>query len=153
MRNEDSALPVLNIGAKILIVDDEKSICQSIMRLLAFEQYECSAVNSGADALKKISGNSFDLLISDVMMPDISGIKLLLAAKEKCPDMAVVMMSGMDNQDVFIRCLQAGAYGYLIKPFSDSQLLINIINALERKKLVDENKRLKDKCGESEAHK
>ena len=149
MDEQNKILPIQNIGAKILIVDDDESYCKSIKRCLSFEKYYCMTANSGKDALKLIEENEFDLLISDVMMPDISGIKLLLEVKERWPDLAVVMISGMDNRDIFIRCLQAGAYGYLIKPFSENQLLINIINALERQRLVSENKRLKRKIEKS----
>ncbi|MCK5324236.1 MAG: response regulator [Desulfobulbaceae bacterium] len=145
MDEQNKILPIQNIGAKILIVDDDESYCKSIKRSLVFEKYDCVTTKSAKNALKLIEENEFDLLISDVMMPDISGIKLLLEVKERWPDLAVVMISGMDNRDIFIRCLQAGAYGYLIKPFSESQLLINIINALERQRLVSENKRLKKK--------
>ena len=149
MSEQSKVLPVQNIGAKILIVDDDEPYCKSIKRCLAFEKYDCVTTNSAKDALKLIEENEFDLLISDVMMPDISGIQLLLQVKAKHPDLAVVMISGMDNKDIFIRCLQAGAYGYLIKPFSESQLLINIINALERQRLVFENKKLKRKIHEN----
>ena len=145
MINKESTLPVQNLGASILVVDDEPSYCKAIVRCLAMEGYNCKTTVSVEYAITLLEETEFDLLISDIMMPETSGVNLLIEVKEKWPDIAVVMMSGLDNREIFLRCLQVGAYGYLTKPFSDTQLLINVISALERRRLDREVKKLQEK--------
>ena len=139
MHEDMEILPVQNLGARILIVDDDESYTSAVKRCLSMEGYECFTANQGQEALDLLEENSYELLISDVLMPGVSGVNLLAHVKEKWPFLPVVMMSGLDNREIFVKCLQLGAYGYITKPFSENQLLINVINALERGRMDLEN--------------
>ena len=129
--------------AKVLIVDDDLSMCQSISRILTIEGYECGSVDGALEAIKELKSGNYDLVISDVLMPGVSGNVLLSEVSEKFSDLAVVMMSAQDNKETFVRCLMQKGYGYLIKPFSENQLLICIKNALLVRDLLLENRKLK----------
>ncbi len=119
---------------KILIVDDEYYVSKTIDRWLSAEGYECVTANSVDQALEKLEENPFALLISDIMMPVKNGIELLQIVREKYPDLAALMATAVDNRDTAITALNLGAYGYMIKPFDRNEFIINVANALDRRR-------------------
>ncbi len=120
---------------KILIVDDEENVRLLISRIVAGEGY-VHAMAAGADeALAKLAESEYSLLISDINMPGQDGISLLREVKEKYPDLAVIMVTAVDNRLTAKETLAMGAYGYVIKPFERNALIINIVNALRRREL------------------
>lgn len=121
---------------KALVVDDESFICTTICRFLSAEGFEAEPANSAEEALEILENKSFQLMVSDIMMPGKSGIELLGIVKRLYPDMAVIMATGVDSRQTAIQALELGAYGYLIKPFAKNELVINVINALERRRLT-----------------
>ncbi len=121
---------------RILIVDDEPHICELIARNLVTEGYEYAEVASGEAALKKLVAGSFHLIISDILMPGMSGIDLLKIAKSRLPDVAFIMVTAVDDKAMATRALELGAYGYITKPFTKNEVLINVQNALERRRLT-----------------
>jgi signal transduction histidine kinase len=123
-------------GATILIVDDEHAVCELLYHWLASEGYECVTASSAEMALKLLEDNQFHLVLSDIMMPGISGLDLLATVKSKHPDVAVIMATAIDDRKTAIMTLQLGAYGFVIKPFDKNEILINVVNALERRRLV-----------------
>ena len=122
--------------ARILIVDDEPHVRKVISRSLTKLGYECAMADSGEEALDVLSEREFDLLISDIMMPGMSGLDLLQVVRQQFPDMAVIMVTAVDERATAIRSLELGAYGYMIKPFDNNELVISVVNALERRRLT-----------------
>ena len=127
--------------AKILIVDDEPYVCSLLARWLAVEQYECHTADSAGEALELLDQGGFSLVVSDIMMPGTSGMELLAAMKERHPDVAGIMVTGVDDRKTAIRALELGAYGYVTKPFDQNEVVINVVNALERRRLLLESQR------------
>ncbi len=123
-------------GARILIVDDEESIRNLLARYLTTERYTCSTAGSGAEAQELLEEEEFHLVLSDINMPGMSGIDLLAVIRAMRPDTAVMMVTAVDDREMATRALELGAYGYLIKPFSMNDVLNNVANALERRRLT-----------------
>jgi putative two-component system response regulator len=119
----------------ILVVDDEEYICRMVGRLLQAKGYSSSKAYSATEALEILASGNFELLISDIMMPGMSGMELLAEVKKQYPDLAVIMLTAVDDQETAIDALELGAYGYVIKPFHSNELLINVANALRRRQL------------------
>lgn len=121
--------------ANILVVDDEKAMRSLVGRILEREGYIYNTAFDVDDATAKLEGEDFELLISDINMPGKTGIDLLKIAAEKYPDMAVMMVTAIDDRGTAIQALQMGAYGYVVKPFEVNEFVINIANALRRREL------------------
>ncbi len=126
---------------KILIVDDESIIRDTFSRLLGYAGYECTVAENGLAALELLEQSTYSLILSDINMPAMNGIELLRNVIHKYRDLAVLMISGVDDRDVAISCLEIGAYGYIIKPVQMNELVINVANALHRRNLEIENRR------------
>ena len=120
----------------ILIVDDEPSICELLYHWLTSEGHECVMASSAEMALELLTTDKFDLVLSDIMMPGMSGVDLLGVVRSKHPGVAVIMATAVDDRKTAIMTLQLGAYGFVIKPFDKNEILINVANALERRRLV-----------------
>ena len=126
---------------RILVVDDEEPIRDIMTIMLDSAGYSCKQAPSGAEALSLLeSGEEFALMLSDLMMPDLDGIGLLERAKEKFPDMPVVMVTAMHDVSVALAAIRNGAYDYLLKPFEREQLLATTRRALENRRLKLENR-------------
>lgn len=120
---------------KILIVDDEENVRILVGRIVAGEGYPFDTAASADEALTKLAEEEYSLLISDINMPGHDGIYLLQTAKQSHPDLAVIMVTAVDNRLTAKETLDLGAYGYVIKPFERNALIINIFNALRRRDL------------------
>ncbi len=122
-------------AGEILVVDDEETVRRLLARCLEAEGYECSVAGSGDEALKHMEAREFHLVLSDIMMPGMSGIALLELIGKLHPDTAVLMVTAVDDRSTATRALELGAYGHLLKPFSMREVVINVENALERRRL------------------
>ncbi|QDU61188.1 Cyclic di-GMP phosphodiesterase response regulator RpfG [Planctomycetes bacterium Pan216] len=120
----------------LLIVDDEPLIGRLIARWLSKEGYACHVSGSVGDAKELLTSKPISLVICDVFLRDGDGFELLSEARCKDPLAAVILVTGLDDREVGIRALREGAYGYLAKPLSQNEVLINATNALERRRLV-----------------
>lgn len=120
---------------KILIVDDEENVRLLVGRIVAGEGYAHEMAASAEAALARLAVDEYSLLISDINMPGQDGIALLRTVREKYPDLAVIMVTAVDNRLTAKETLAMGAYGYVIKPFERNALIINIVNALRRRDL------------------
>ncbi len=120
---------------RILIVDDEPYICQLLARYLAADGYQCVTASNGEAALRLLESDRFELVITDIMMPGMSGMDLLNIVRTLYPDMAVIMVTGVNDKEAGVLAVELGAYGYIIKPFERNEILINAANALERRRL------------------
>ena len=125
---------------RILIVDDLASIRKIVYRKLVSEGYECKEVPDGDTALEAISEYEYDLVLLDVSMPGKSGIEVLNEIISRCPDTSVIMVTSRDDADTVIETMKMGAYDYIIKPVNLNELPIRVRKALDRRKLVLENK-------------
>jgi putative two-component system response regulator len=130
---------------RILVVDDEPSICHLVSRLLEKQGYACDTCESASEAIKKIGSGAYELVVSDIMMPGMTGIDLLSKIKKTHPDMAFIMLTGVDDHETAVRTLDLGAFGYVIKPFEANELIINVANSLRRRELEMERNRYEDR--------
>jgi putative nucleotidyltransferase with HDIG domain len=126
---------------RILVVDDEDPIREVVCSMLGSANFVCSQACSGKEALALLqSGEEFELMLSDMMMPVMDGEALLAATKERFPDMPVVMVTAMHDISVALNAIRNGAYDYLLKPFDREQLLATVRRALENRRLKLENR-------------
>jgi cyclic di-GMP phosphodiesterase len=122
---------------RVLVVDDEPYIRELIQRSLELEGYECDAAVHAEAALAALEAHDgYQLLVSDIQMPGMSGMELLALVRQRYPDLAVLMVTGVDDRKVGIQALRLGAFGYLIKPFDLNELALNAANALQRRQLA-----------------
>jgi putative two-component system response regulator len=133
-------VPPVASEERILIVDDEDQIRALLVRLLQSHGHECGAASSAAEARRLLASESFALVLSDVNMPDESGLDFAQEVLGDYPDTAVVMVTGADDRRCVETALASGAYGYLLKPFKPNELVINVANALRRRALEIENR-------------
>ena len=120
---------------RILIVDDEVEITEILADLLS-EDYDCMRAASAEDALVRLQESEFQLVISDITMPGMSGLDMIPHVKERSPDTVVVMISGMQTVESAIGALRLGAFDYLMKPFDLRQVEAVVKRALEHHDLV-----------------
>jgi len=120
---------------KILIVEDNSIAREGMRLLLEVEGYDISTAHNGEKALELLSINSYDLILSDIVMPEISGIDLLLTVKKEWPEIIVILITAFGAMDTAIQALRLGAYDYILKPCGDEELKIRIKRGLERKQL------------------
>jgi putative nucleotidyltransferase with HDIG domain len=127
---------------RILVVDDEEPIREIVCSMLtAGGKYTCLQAGSGEEALALLeSGEQFALMLSDLMMTGMDGLALLERAKERTPDMPVVMVTAVHDISVALSAIRNGAYDYLLKPFEREQLLATVRRALENRRLKIENR-------------
>ncbi|MDI3545494.1 MAG: two-component system, NtrC family, nitrogen regulation response regulator NtrX, partial [Rikenellaceae bacterium] len=130
--------------SRILIVDDEKSVRETLREMLEYERYEVVEADSGLQALDLFSQNSFDVVLCDIKMPGMDGMELLDKILQSY-DIPVIMISGHGTIDTAVDAIKKGAFDFIIKPFDLNRLLISIRNALDRSNLMEETKRLKSK--------
>lgn len=117
---------------RILIVDDEEPIRDFVSAMLSSANFVCKQAASGKEALALLdSGEEYELMLSDLMMPVMDGIALLEASKERYPDMPVVMVTAVTDVSIALNAIRNGAYDYLLKPFERDQLLATARRALE----------------------
>ena len=128
------------LAGRILVVDDEKTIRQIIASILVSANYECREAASGVEALAMLeSAGDFDLVLDDLMMPDMDGIALLERIKDKYPSIPVVIVTAVDDIQVALQALRNEAYDYLLKPFEREHLLATVRRALETRRVKLEN--------------
>ncbi|MGB8658284.1 MAG: response regulator [Candidatus Zixiibacteriota bacterium] len=125
---------MLQDSARILVVDDEKKMCQSLHTLLTKAGYEVTSVEKGEDALQKINRDAFDLVITDIKMPRVDGLDILKAARRRDEDALVILMTGYASLESAITAINEGAYDYLMKPIEVTDLKLTIQRALEKRK-------------------
>lgn len=127
---------------RILIVDDNENVCRSLALILERRGYEADWVLSGQEALQKAQAKPFDLALIDIRLPDMAGIELLTPLKEIHPDIVPVMSTAYASLETALQALNAGAAAYIIKPVKVDEVLLTIQGALEKQRLIRENRRL-----------
>src|SRR6266511_2279181 len=142
----DAALPpaiATPSTPRILVADDERSMRELLAIVLRRESYEVVLAEHGRQAIAELEHKPIDLLISDIQMPDMSGVEVLRFAKQINQDLAGIMVTAYATAETAIEALRMGAYDYIHKPFNIDELKIVVRNALERRQLRQENVLLK----------
>ncbi len=132
---------------KILVVDDEKSIRNTLKDILEHENYEVDVAEDGKEALKLLLEKEYNVVLSDIKMPKMDGMELLEAIQEKGIESSVIMLSAHGNIEIAVDATKKGAYDFLEKPPDLNRLLLTVRNAMDRTDLVTETKVLKKKIG------
>jgi DNA-binding NtrC family response regulator len=135
--------------AKILVIDDEKSIRNTLKEILEYEKHEVSEVPDGIEGLRLASTEKFDIILCDIKMPKMDGIEVLEKILELQNDTEVIMMSGHGTIDTAVEAIKKGAFDFISKPLDLNRLLITIKNAMDKSSLVSETKSLKKKIGKT----
>ncbi|MCA1794025.1 MAG: response regulator [Desulfobacteraceae bacterium] len=125
---------------KILVVDDEEQMRRLLGQILSMQGFSCLFAATGREAKDHLEKNAIDLALCDVNMQGESGIDLALHINEHHPDTAVLMVTGEYDPETAAAAIKSGTYGYIIKPFHNSELVINVQNALRRLKLEIANR-------------
>ncbi len=115
----------------ILVIDDEDIVLISCKRALAPEGYNIKTVKSGVDGLQLFENEAFDVVITDLKMPDVDGIEVLRIIKERRPSVEVVIMTGYQTVETAVKAIKLGAFDYIEKPFTPEQMLSVIKHAME----------------------
>ena len=131
--------------SKILIIEDEEAIRRVLVKILSEENslYKVFEAVDGLSGTELIKKEDFDLILCDIKMPKMDGVEVLQAAKKLKPEIPIVMISGHGDLDTAVNTMRLGAFDYISKPPDLNRLLNTVRNALDRKKLVVENKHLK----------
>src|SRR5690606_1848307 len=125
--------------ARILICDDQEVMRDSLAGILAREGHEVVAATDGTAALQRLSSQRFDLLITDLKMPKMTGIELLAEAKKVRPEMPVVLMTAFATVQTAVEAMKLGAYDYIQKPFDGDEIKLLVDRTLEHSRLIREN--------------
>ena len=131
--------------AKILVIDDERSIRNSMKDILSFEGHEVSIAENGLEGLVAVKTNKPEVVFCDIKMPKMEGIEVLERIKEIAPETSVVMISGHGTIDTAIEAIKKGAYDFIEKPLDLNRILITIKNATDKSQLLQEQQTLKTK--------
>jgi DNA-binding NtrC family response regulator len=135
--------------AKILIVDDEKSIRYTLRDILEYEKYEVDEAKDGLEALELLRKNPYDVVLCDVKMPNMDGLELLTKAGETGTEAQFIMISAHGNIETAVEATKKGAFDFIPKPPDLNRLLITVRNALDKSSLVTETKVLRKKISKS----
>ena len=125
---------------KVLVVDDEEAIREVVTTLLEAQGYYTLACANGRIALDAFRNDTFDLVLSDIVMPEMDGLKLLGELRNEDPDVPVIMVTAMHDISIALEAIRTGAYDYILKPFEKDQLYLSVRRALEHRRLVLENR-------------
>ena len=136
---------------QILIIEDESSIRRVLVKILSEENdtYNVHEAEDGLVGIEKIKAEDYDLVLCDIKMPKMDGVEVLEASRKIKPETPIVMISGHGDLETAIQTMRLGAFDYISKPPDLNRLLNTVRNALDRKELVVENKRLKKKVSKN----
>ena len=137
--------------SRILIIEDEAAIRRVLVKILSEESetYKVDEAEDGAKGLEKATNEDYDLILCDIKMPKMDGVEVLEAVKKIKPEIPMVMISGHGDLETAVNTMRLGAFDYISKPPDLNRLLNTVRNALDRKKLVVENKILKKKVSKN----
>ena len=137
--------------SKILIIDDEKSIRNTLKEILEYEKYEVEEAEDGMTGLAMLEKGGYDVVLCDIKMPRMDGMEVLVKILEMTQDTSVVMISGHGNIETAVEAIKKGAFDYISKPLDLNRLLISIRNALERSGRIQEIKKLRKQIGKKKS--
>lgn len=132
---------------KVLVIDDEKTVCDSVKKILSREGYTVEDSLNPKEAIKKIKMTSYDLVITDMKMPEVSGLELLEIVKDYYPEIEVILITGYPSFNTAKQAFRLGATEYLSKPFTPKELIEITKKAINKKKIsidINRNQKTKD---------
>src|SRR5512143_73223 len=129
----------LSMMNRILIVDDEQSMRELLSIMLRKEGFDVVAAANGESAIKAIQSDIYDLVITDIRMPQIDGIELLRTVKEVSPETVVIVITAFATTETAVDAMKLGAYDYITKPFKNEEIKLIVHKALEKRLLRKEN--------------
>ncbi len=137
--------------SKILVIEDEAAIRRVLVKILSEENdtYQVEEAEDGQKGIEKIKNDDYDLVLCDIKMPKMDGVEVLEAVKKIKPEIPMVMISGHGDLETAVNTMRLGAFDYISKPPDLNRLLNTVRNALDKKKLVVENKILKKKVSKN----
>jgi two-component system NtrC family sensor kinase len=130
--------------SKVLVVDDDQFALRSMAKVLGGESYQVVTAASGSQAIDLLKQDTFDLVLTDLKMPEVDGLEVLRQAREIAPQAVVLILTGYASLESAIEALRKGAYDYLVKPCSDDELKLKIAKGLERVRLAEERQRAEE---------
>jgi len=133
------------MNEKILVIDDEAGIRSSLTGILEDEGFSVKATETGEGGLELLRGENFDLILLDIWLPQLSGIDVLKKIKSTEENTQVVMITGHGSVETAVKATKLGAYDFLEKPLSLEKVVLTVKNALQQKRLEEENIQLKEK--------
>ncbi len=144
--------------SKILVIDDERAIRNSLKEILEYEKHEVELAEDGPTGIKLVASGNFDVVLCDIKMPKMDGLEVLEKLQEDHPEIPIIMISGHGNIDTAVEAIKKGAFDFIEKPLDLNRILITLRNATDKTTLIKETKTLKRKVnktfdivGESEA--
>src|SRR5512143_3561487 len=129
--------------SRVLVVDDVKGMREMLSIMLMKEGHDAVMAESGQKAIKLLKEDIFDLVITDVKMPRSSGVDVLKAVKESSPETVVIMITAYATAESAVEAMKEGAYDYIMKPFKVDEIKVVVKNALEKRRLKEENQFLR----------
>ena len=117
-------------STRILIVDDERGMCEFLQYALSGEGYDIDHANSSDEALDRMAQAPFDIVITDIRMPGMDGLDMLRRIKESAPDVIVVVMTAYPSPEYELKAVNYGAYQYLEKPIENPDVVLDIVRSL-----------------------
>lgn len=140
-------------AVKVLVVDDEKIAARNLQYILGKEGYTVEVALSGPEAAKMLEAeaeNGYDLVLTDLRMPEVDGMQILATARALHPDVEVIMVTGFATVSSALEAVKAGAYHYLAKPYNISEVRLVVRDALEKRALKRENRQLKEQLAQAQ---
>ncbi|MDQ1336646.1 MAG: hypothetical protein QG552_3596 [Thermodesulfobacteriota bacterium] len=130
-------------SVKILVIDDERSICDGCRLVLLDQGYQVDTCQTGRKGLDLLLGGDYDVALIDMKLPDIHGMEILQALKRDRPAVYVIVLTGFSSVENAVEAMKSGAFDYLSKPFGEEELILAVEKAIENKRLKDENRCLR----------
>lgn len=141
-------MPVKKFTGRILVVDDEASLREVLSIMLQREGYDVETATNGAEAQALVPRGNYDLIISDIKMPKVTGIELLRFVRQHTPETIMVMITAFSTSEEAVAAMKLGAFDYITKPFRNDEIRLIVRNALERRALRQENQSLRQELGQ-----
>src|SRR5436190_22701189 len=129
---------------RLLVVDDEPTICDALRAALTAEGYAAQAAESAIQAVAELERQEFDVVLADLSLPRVSGLELLDRVKKSWPSTEVIVITGQGSIATAVDAIKRGAYHYVTKPFTADEILHLVGQALERRRLVNRKERLEE---------
>lgn len=129
--------------SSVLVIDDEREICESIKMILEYEDYQVDYSTDSTEGLAKIESGSFDVVLLDIQMPGMNGFEVLKNLKDRGIDTSVIVISAFSSLENAVKATKLGAFDFIEKPIDRDKLLLSVRNSLNQVRLVKENKELK----------
>jgi putative nucleotidyltransferase with HDIG domain len=138
---EPTAAPEMNGASRILIVDDDPGVCEVLSRSLTAAGKSCDCFQDARSAIAALARGQYDLFLCDLLLPDMNGVELMRCGRSLAPDMAVVLITSVVDTALAVALLKEGASDYITKPFGLEEVWLSVGRALEKRRLVLENRR------------